>query len=218
MADQDSRAGRRYASGDLLAFVDDIHAVEDEALRLAFTAPERENMPAIQVSRSEARWLEWLVRLIGACKAVEVGTLAGYSALRIARALPAHGRLWTLENEPHHAEVARRNLARAGMAERVQVCLGDALHTLSGLEVEGPFDVVFIDADKGRYPEYARWAHAHLRPGGLLVADNVYFFGGLLDPATPDAAAMRVFHEWVSAHFDSACVPTPDGMLVACRR
>ena len=217
MADHDSRAGRRYTDGAILHFVDDVHAIEDGPLQAAFAAPDQEGMPAIQVSRSEARLIEWLMRFGQAKKVVEVGTLAGYSALRIARALPADGRLWTLENDPHHAAVARRNLAASPVGDRVQVCLGDAIETLADLAAEGPFDAIFIDADKGRYPQYARWALQHLRPSGLLIADNVYFFGRLLDSGE-DAGAMREFHHLVADHFDSACIPTPDGMLVACRR
>ena len=216
MADNDSRSGRRYADATL-AFIDKLHAVHDAALQRAFDAPANQGMPEIQVSAAEGQVLQLLVHMAGARKAVEVGTLAGYSAIRLARGLQVGGRLWTLESNAHHAEVARANIADAGLADRVEVVLGDGLASLRLLSKEAPFDVVFIDADKERYPQYAHWAAEHLRPGGLLIADNVYFFGRLMSDEL-GAVAMREFHQQVLSHFDTACVPTPDGMLLGIRR
>lgn len=216
MADQDSRSGSRYAGAELIAYVDRIHAGHDAALQRAFDAPGKSDMPQIQVGASEGKLLTLLLRLIDARKVVEVGTLAGYSALRIARGLAAGGKLWSLELEPHHAQVARANLSAAGVADRVEVLVGSALESLETLASAGPFDAVFVDADKSGYLDYARWAHAHLRPGGLLIADNAYLFGQLMAD-TPNAARMREFHEFVAASFDSVCVPTPDGMVVGLR-
>lgn len=218
MADHDSRAGQHYGSTEVLRFVEDTHAPHDEALASTYAAPAQEGMPAIHVSRSEARFLEVLMRLIGARRIVEVGTLAGYSALRLARALPPEGRLWTLEKDPHHAAVARRQVDLAGFSDRVEVCLGDAIETLAALSEHGPFDAVFIDADKERYPDYGAWALGNLRPGGLLVADNAFLFGKLMDQTSSTAGAMRAFHRAVASRFESACVPTPDGMVIGIRR
>ncbi len=218
MADKDSRAGHRYTDPALLTWLDDLHAGFDPALRRAFEAPDREAMPAIQVGRSEGRLLGLMARLVGARKMVEVGTLAGFSALNLARALPADGHLWTVEFEAKHAAVARANLAAAGLDERVTVVLGDALTVLPTLEPQGPFDLVFVDADKERYDVYGRWAAANLRPGGLLLCDNAYFFGKLLDRSSPGAAAVRRLHEESRAHFDTVCVPTPDGLLLGIKR
>lgn len=217
MADRDSRAGTRYHDPAILAYVEKVHAVHDRGLEAAFTSPDRDHMPAIQVGKSEGRLLELLVRLVGARRAVEVGTLAGYSAIRIGRALGEGGRLWTLEVMPEHAEVARRNLATAGLSDRVEVVLGDAVDVLPTLEAHGPFDLVFIDADKERYDQYGRWAARALRPGGLMIGDNAFLFGNLLAD-TPAALAMRRFHEEAAAAFDSVCVPTPDGLLVGIKR
>jgi len=197
--------------------VDSLHGVHDAALQQAFEAPAKHQMPEIQVSAAEGKTLELLVRMIGARTAVEVGTLAGYSAIHLARGLAEGGHLWTLDNDPHHVEVAQSNIASAGLADRVEVMLGDGLESLAQLSAKSPFDVVFIDADKGRYPQYAQWAAEHLRPGGLLVADNVYFFGRLMTEET-GAVAMREFHRLVQADFDTACLPTPDGMLLGLRR
>ncbi|HKU39807.1 MAG TPA: O-methyltransferase [Polyangiales bacterium] len=216
MADQDSRSGVRYAGPELTAYVDRVHAGHDASLLRAFEAPSKNEMPQIQVGASEGKLLTLLMRLIGARNVVEVGTLAGYSAVRIARGLAPEGKLWSLELDARHAQVARANLAAAGFAERVAVLVGPALETLATLASHGPFDAVFVDADKSGYLDYARWAHAHLRPGGLLIADNAYLFGQLMAD-TENAARMREFHEFVATSFDSVCVPTPDGMVIGLR-
>ena len=217
MADQSSRTGARYADPAILEYAERVHAAHDSGLRRAFDAPAGANMPAIQVSSSEGKLLGLFLRMIGARRVVEVGTLAGYSAIRMARALPDDGKLYTLELDPHHAEVARGNIAAAGFADRVEVRVGRALELLPQLSPLGPFDAVFLDADKEGYADYTRWAADNLRRGGLLLADNSYFFGHLLEE-TPAAAAVRRFHEAVPADFDSTCVPTPDGLVVGIRR
>ena len=218
MADKDSRGGARYADGAITAWSDEIHAPLDPGLERAFLAPERTPLPAIQVGRSEGRFLELICRLAGVRRAVEVGTLAGFSATHLARALPPDGHLWTVEFEPLHAQVARENLAAAGLDDRVTVVVADGPTGLAQIEAEGPFDAVFVDADKGRYDVYGRWAARHLRAGGLLLADNAYYFGKLLDPSNPEAAAVRRLHEEAAAHFDAVCIPTPDGLLLGVRR
>jgi caffeoyl-CoA O-methyltransferase len=215
MADDSSRAGARYTNPELLEYVNRVHASHDAALAQAFVVPE--GIPAIQVGPSEGRLLHLLLRIAGAKKVVEVGTLVGYSAVHMARALGPGGHLWSIEYNPRHAEVARGNLAAAGLADRATVLVGagrDVLPTLAG---EAPFDAVFIDADKDSYDHYGRWALEHLRPGGLVIGDNAYLFGQLLaDDAR--ARAMRAFHELVAAGCDSVCVPTPDGLVVGIKR
>jgi caffeoyl-CoA O-methyltransferase len=113
--------------------------------------------------------------------------------------------------------VARENLAAAGLSERVTVLVGPALESQLQLTAEGPFDAVFIDADKGNYDQYGRWAAQVLRPGGLLIGDNAYYFGNLLEP-TSEAAAMRRFHQEAVQDFDTVCIPTPDGLLLGIKR
>ena len=215
MADDSSRAGQRYTTPELLAYVNRVHVSHDDGLTRAFAVPE--GIPAIQVGPSEGRLLSLLLRIAGARKVVEVGTLVGYSAIHIARALPADGHLWSVEYDRRHADVARGNLAAAGVADRVTVVVGagrDVLPTLAG---EGPFDAVFIDADKENYDHYGRWAVEHLRPGGLVLGDNAYLFGELL--ADSDRSrAMRSFHERVAAACDSVCIPTPDGLVLGVKR
>lgn len=217
MADQDSRAGQRYSTPQILDYAARVHHPHDAALQRAFDAPSSRGMPEIQVGPAEGRLLEILLRLSGARRVVEVGTLAGYSALWIARALPDDGHLWTLEADPAHAAVANEVVREAGLGDRVTVLVGDAVDALPKLSDSGPFCAVFVDADKGRYDWYGRWAAANLRPGGLLVGDNAYLFGRLLDDA-PEAAAMRRFHEAMARDFRSVCIPTPDGLALGVRR
>lgn len=217
MADAASRSGQTYFTGPILDWCDRTHAPHDEALQHAFDAPARAGLPPIQVAPSEGKLLGMLLRLVGARRVVEVGTLAGYSAIHLARALPPDGKLWTIESDPRHAAVAKDNLERANLAGQVEVCLGRGVDVLPSLERHGPFCAVFIDADKESYDVYGRWAAKHLRPGGLLLGDNSFLFASLLDD-TPRAEVMRRFHDEARAHFDTVNVPTPDGLLVGVRR
>lgn len=217
MADTDSRAGLVYFTRELLDWTTRCHAPHDAALQQAFDAPARRGLPAIQLAPSEARLVELLLRLCGARRVVELGTLAGYSALRLARGLPPDGHVHTIEFDPHHAAVARDVIAAAGEGHRVTVHEGRGVDVLPTLEGQGPFCAVFIDADKESYDAYGRWAARHVRQGGLLVGDNVFLFSQLLED-TPRAAAMRRFHEEARAHFDTVCIPTPDGLLLGVKR
>ena len=217
MADTDSRAGLSYATREILDWLAGFHAPHDAGLARAFDAPAAHGMPAIQLGASEAKAVALLLKLALARKVVEVGTLAGYSALVMARALPPDGHLWTIEFDSKHARVARENLAAAGLTGKVTVLVGAGLDVLPALEKEGPFDAVFIDADKLNYDAYGRWAAKNTRSGGLLVGDNAFLFGRLLDDS-PEGAAMRRFHEEARKAFDTVCLPTPDGMLLGVRR
>jgi caffeoyl-CoA O-methyltransferase len=200
-----------------LAFVERVHAAHDAALDRAFDAPALHGMPAIQVAPSEGKLLGLLLRLVGARKVVEVGTLAGYSTIRMGRALPPDGKLYSIELDPKHAAVARANIEAAGLGDRVEVRVGAGADVLEQLAALGPFDAVFLDADKQGYPVYAAWAAEHLRSGGILIGDNSYFFGQLMAD-NPAAQAMRRFHEQLPAIFDSVCIPTPDGLVLGIRR
>lgn len=180
-------------------FVGSTIAPHDEALSEALAAADAAGLPAIQVSPPQGKLLNLLARSIGASSVLEFGTLAGYSTIWLGRALPADGRLITLEHDPRHAEVAQANLERAGLARLVDLRVGAALEALPALEAEGagPFDLVFIDADKVNTPAYFEWALERTRPGGLIVADNVVRGGTLGDAADPDPAtrAQRRLHE-----------------------
>jgi predicted O-methyltransferase YrrM len=178
-------------------FIGETIVAEDEALRGAVEAAEAAGLPSIQVSPPQGKLLQLLVRLVGARRILEFGTLGGYSSILMARALPADGRLITLEAKPEYAEVARRSIERAGVGDKVEVRVGPALEALPDLEGAGPFDLVFIDADKVNTPNYFAWALDRTRPGGLIVADNVVRRGTLADASDPDEAtkAQRRLHE-----------------------
>ena len=215
MADSVSRTGTCYTTPGILDYVNRVHALHDAGLARAFAVPE--GVPAIQVGPSDGKLIALLLRLAGATKVVEVGTLVGYSAILMVRALGAGGHLWSVEFDPRHAEIARGNLAAAGVADRVTVLVGAGLDVLPTLEAHAPFDAVFIDADKVNYDHYGRWAVQHLRRGGLVLGDNAYLFGELLDDSDR-GRAMRGFHELVAATCESVCAPTPDGLVVGIKR
>jgi predicted O-methyltransferase YrrM len=217
MADSDSRAGTVHFTREIREWTAALHAPHDAALQAAFDAPAREGLPAIQIAPAEGKLLELLLRLSGARRVLELGTLAGYSAIHLARALPPDGKVWTVELEPHHAEVARRSIDRAGLSSKIEVVVGSALEVLPTLERFGPFCAVFVDADKENYDHYGRWAARNVRPGGLLLGDNAFLFGELLDE-DPRSEAMRRFHADARAAFDTVCIPTPDGLLVGIHR
>src|SRR4051812_8891105 len=173
MADANSRTGQtRYINPELLDWLNKLHAPHDAGLQAAFDAPTTTGIPAIQVGPSEGKLLTLFMKLVNAKKVVEVGTLAGYSAVRLVKGLPSDGHVWTCELEERHAQIARENISKAGESARVTVVVGRASDSLRGLEKEGPFDAVFIDADKGSYDVYGRWAARNVRRGGLILVDN----------------------------------------------
>lgn len=161
----------------------------DEALEGALKAQEEAGLPHINVAPNQGKLLHLIARIHGAKSILEVGTLGGYSTIWLARALPAGGKLITLEIDPKHAEVAKSNLQRAGLAEVAEVRLGSAHDTLPKLVEEGagPFDLVFIDADKPSNAAYLDWALKLTRPGSLIIIDNVVRNGGVGDPNSTDA-------------------------------
>jgi predicted O-methyltransferase YrrM len=180
-------------------FVGETLAPHDEVLSAALQASEAAGLPGIQVSPPQGKLLHLLARAIDARTVLEFGTLGGYSTIWLARALPADGRLITLEADARYAEVARGNVERAGLGELVDLRVGPALEALPRLEAEhqGPFDLVFIDADKVHTPDYFAWAIERVRAGGLIVADNVVRGGTLSDSGSEDDTirAQRGLHE-----------------------
>ncbi len=166
----------------------------DGALEAALTATREAGLPMIAVSASQGKWLHLLARACGARRILEVGTLGGYSAIWLARALPDDGRLVTLELSAEHAAVARSNLERAGLGAVADVRVGAAADTMASMVAagEGAFDLCFIDADKGGYSTYFRHALTLVRPGGLIVADNVVRDGNVADPDSTDDMVVGV--------------------------
>ena len=189
-------------SNNIWAEVDDyfapLYTPDDPVLDAALAAAQAAGMPPINVAANQGKLLHLLARSIGARRILEIGTLAGYSTIWLARALPEDGRLVTLEFAPKHATVATANIARAGLSGNVEVRVGRALDTLPQLAAEGaePFDLIFIDADKGNLAEYLNWAVRLARTGSLIIADNVVRGGEVADPASPDKAVqgVRRFH------------------------
>jgi len=175
----------------------------DPALDAAVAASDAGGLPAINVAPVQGKMLQLYARMVGARRILEVGTLGGYSTIWLARALPEGGILVTLELEPHHAEVARRNIEAAGLAGRVDIRVGPAAETLEKMVAagEGPFDLVFIDADKQGNVAYFRAALALSQPGTVIVVDNVVREGGILEPDHPDSRVQgtRALFEAVAA-------------------
>jgi predicted O-methyltransferase YrrM len=175
----------------------------DDALDAALAASEAAGLPSISVSASQGKLLMLLARMAGANKILEIGTLGGYSSIWLGRALAPGGRLITLEANPKHADVARGNIARAGLAEVVEVRLGDAREGIQKLAAErlGPFDLIFIDADKQSIPHYLEWSLKLSRLGSLIIVDNVVRDGALIDAKSedPNVIGARRMHEMLAA-------------------
>lgn len=170
---------------------------DDEALNAALAASEKAGLPPINVAPNQGKLLMLLAHAIGARRVLEIGTLGGYSTIWLARGLAPDGRLITLEANEDYAEVARANIARAGLADRVELRIGRAQDTLPGLAEEAPFDLIFIDADKPGTPGYFQWAVKLARRGSLIIVDNVVREGAVLEAESGDASvqAMRRFFE-----------------------
>jgi predicted O-methyltransferase YrrM len=184
-------------------YICEVLALSDPALQAALKASEAAGLPAIQVSPTQGKFLNLQALLMHASNILELGTLGGYSTIWLARALPARGRLITVDANPKHTEVARTNVAFAGLSDRVEFHVGVALEVLPQLarEGRGPFDFIFIDANKSDMPEYFDWALRLSHPGSLIIADNVIRDGKVLDGATADAdiQGVRRFNERLAA-------------------
>ncbi len=218
MADTDSRAGKAYATPEILDWVARVHAPHDAALTRAFDAPAAHGMPAIQLGASEAKTVALLLKLAGARKVVEIGTLAGYSAL-VDGARAAAGRTPLDGRVRPEARARRARERRGGGGAR-------ARHRPRGRGPRRPPDARERTArstpsswtpTSATTTRYGRWAARNVRKGGLLVGDNAFLFGRLLEDSE-EAAAMRRFHEEAREAFETVCLPTPDGMLIGVRR
>ncbi len=196
-----SRAKEQWTRVD--DYINGLFEPPDKVLDAALRASAAAGLPSISVSPNQGRLLFLLARAMGARAILELGTLGGYSTIWLARALPAGGRVVTLEADAKHAEVARANIVRAGLADVVQLRLGPALDTLPRLVDEGlgPFDLIFIDADKPGYPEYLAWALKLSRPGSLIIADNIVREGAVIDAASndPNVQGVRRYNELLAA-------------------
>ena len=178
-------------------------APPDPVLSEALAKNEASGLPRIDVSPLQGKFLHLLCRAIGAKRILEIGTLGAYSTIWLARALPEGGRIVTLERDRRHAEVARSNIARAGLSHLVDLRVGPALELLPGVEKDrrGPFDLIFIDADKPNNPSYLDWALKLSRPGAVIVCDNVVRDGAVIDARSrdPDVRGVRTFFDMLAA-------------------
>lgn len=218
---------KSYGQNDpkLISYFESTFRPEDEFLKAIRIRAEKQGLPAIHVGVGDGLHLEVLARAIGAKKAVEIGTLAGYSGVCLLRGMPPGGKLYTFEYEQKHADVAAISFAEAGLKEHVEIHVGAALEGLSKIEKDAPFDLVFIDADKVNYPNYLAWASRFLRRGGVILADNTFGFGMIADRSFEDPEdeaailALRQFNEQVaqSGEFRATLLPTGEGLTMAVK-
>ena len=201
------------------AYVNELFVREDEMLKYVRQQTEAHGLPQINLEPNEARLLHVIVMLCAAEKVVEVGTLAGYSGIWIARALPAHGKLITIEKSSVHAELARSHFERAGLADRVTVLQGAGMQILPKLAVDGPYDLMFIDADKANYANYLEWAAQNLRVGGAVIADNAFWGGHIFNPQTEDDHGLVAFNQSLANHpqFESTIIEVGDGIALGVK-
>lgn len=183
---------------------------QDEVLTWVLQEMPRRGIPQMQITPEQGRFLNLLARLIRARRILEIGTLGGYSTLWLARALPPDGKLITCEVNPTHAQLAREAFERAQLDGLVEIHVGPALETLSHLEPDAPFDMVFIDADKHHNLEYFQYAEAHTRPGGLILVDNVFLNGQVIAPdANAYMKALEAFNRYVFNKYGQAVTVIP---------
>ena len=198
-------------------YIASLFARDDDVLAALREAADREGLPPISISAVTGRLLQILLCAVRAERVLEVGTLGGYSGIWMARALPASGRLVTMEIDERHAEFARGYFARAGLASRIDLRVGRALDVLPAFDGER-FDAIFLDADKEPLPTYFDWALRLLRPGGLLIADNALWGGRVLDPETADEGTrgIREFNRRLASdqRVTGTIVPVGDGLAV----
>ena len=202
---------------ELYRYIVNTFAEEDDILKTAVTDTERNGMPLIQVSPENGKFLQLLMKMIGAKRVLELGTLGGYSTIWMARGLPENGKLITLEYEKKHADVALNNFKRAGLENKIEIVLGPALESLDKLNGQ-KFDFAFIDADKVNYPVYFEKILALMNKGGIITADNTLRKGEVINPNIEDEGtkAIQVFNKKVASdpRVESLLVPISDGVTV----
>ncbi len=212
--------GFGQGSPELARWAEEVFQPEDAVLAEIRARSVREGLPAIAVGRFDGLHLEVLARLLGARKAVEIGTLGGYSGVCLLRGMPQDGVLHTFELDAHHAEVARESFRKAGVVARARIHVGPAKDNLRKIEDQGPFDLCFIDADKTGYPGYLDWAARHLRVGGAILADNAFGFGGVSKPDGDEGVrALRRFNEELArgGRFRATMIPTEEGLALGVK-
>lgn len=212
-------------------YIRQLFAPEDDVLKQV-GQNLKESFPQlypIQIGADEGKLLQMLVRLSGVKSIIEVGSLAGYSAIWMARALPEDGVLHAINSDPAHAEMARKHFAMSEVADRLVMHEGDAKKVLPTLEAQGPFDMIFIDADKGGYAGYLDWAERNIRKGGLIVGDNTLLFGHVISDEQPQGERVPTKKAWQSMRefnqrladperYHAILLSTEEGLTVAQKR
>jgi caffeoyl-CoA O-methyltransferase len=208
-------------SSEIESYVERVFHPKDPVLNEIRERASLAGLPDIHVGDMDGLHLEVLARAIGAKKIVEIGTLAGFSGVCLARALPPGGKLYTFEFKQEHADVALESFRKAGLADRVEIFVGPAVEKLKEIEKDGPFDIVFIDADKPSYPAYFEWAVSHLRKGGAILADNTFAMGEIASdkPNSARVEALRRFNAMCASdpRLRATILPTSDGLTFAVR-
>ncbi len=202
-------------------YISSLFAVEDSSLRMAREESPKRGLPSISIKPEEGRFLQFLVRACGAKKAVEIGSLGGYSGIWIGRGLLPGGKLYTLDKDSKHAEVAREHFAAAGVEDIIEIKIGDAHRSLLEIKELGPFDFVFIDAEKPGYPAYFDWAIENTREGGIIAAHNAFRKGTVVGIGQDDdhSELMRQFNQQIAneKRLISTIYPAGDGMLISVK-
>lgn len=219
---------KTYAAATQEKIAEYVHRVfspEDPVLVEIRQRADAAGVPAMQVAPMDGLHLEVLARALNAHNVVEIGTLAGYSGVCLARGIGDHGRLYTFEYDPKHAAIAEESFKKAKVSDRVKLFVGPALERLCEIEGLGPFDLIFIDADKVSYPQYLKWADENLRIGGAILADNTFGWGGIADDIFEDAeheACIRALQAFnlETAHggrFRTTILPTGEGLSLGVK-
>ncbi len=210
---QSNKSVEKYAS--------DLFKPQDSVLLEIIKRAAREGLPPIHVAPMDGLHLEVITRSIGAKKAVEIGTLAGYSGVCISRGLAPQGKLYTFEYSDNHARVSAESFKKAGVEKKVEIFTGPALANLKKIESKGPFDLVFIDADKPNYPDYLQWAAKNLKIGGIFLGDNTFAWGHIAEAQTtdPGVKALRQFNQIAATNqrFRSTILPTGEGLTMGVK-
>jgi caffeoyl-CoA O-methyltransferase len=218
---------KNYGQADpkMVEYATELYRPEDSFLAEVRARAIQAGVPGIHVGAFDGLHLEVLTRMCAARRVVEIGTLAGYSGVCLLRGMLSEGRLWTFEYNPLHAEVAKVTFEMAGFADRVDILVGEAVKRLPSIEDQGPFDLIFVDADKVSYPRYFEWAEKNLRGGGVLLADNTFGWNQILDTnfeSSDEQASiegLREFNRRVaeSSNFRATMLPTAEGLTAAVK-
>jgi caffeoyl-CoA O-methyltransferase len=215
------------SDSQITSYTEEIFRPLDKNLKLALELAKKEGLPDIQVCPMDGLHLETITRACQAIKAVEIGTLGGFSGVYIARGLSQGGKLYTFEKEDKHAAVAEKVFKINGVSEKVQIILGNAIDQLKKIEAEGPFDLAFLDADKVGYPAYLSWCEKNLRRGGVVLGDNCFGYGYIAadlksiarEEDRKDVEALRVFNKELSQNgkWRATILPTGEGLSFAVK-